>query len=130
MIATTTSAGMLSQPIPDGRSDSYAAGWAFADVHIRKGGSLTADAPTDWHEEKVAGFSDRLATERAALARRLRTHCTCGEELEPPTNGLGNWGSWRCRKCWAGYCQDCGSPLDYNDQCIAYREAQEEDANE
>lgn len=82
MIATTTSAGMLSQPIPDGRSDRYAAGWAFADVHIRKGGSLTADAPTDWHEEKVAGFSDRLVTERAALARRLRTHCSCGEELE------------------------------------------------
>lgn len=134
MIATNTSKGLLSRPIPDGRSDRYASGWAYADGHLRKGGHLNAAAPADWHEEKAAGFSDRLVAERDALAHlskvHSRTHCDCGAELDPVASAGGNWGSWRCRKCWAGYCQDCGSQLDGYNDCIAYREQQDEDAQD
>ncbi|MOA30605.1 hypothetical protein D3C78_1517080 [compost metagenome] len=51
-------------PIPDSGSDRYASGWAYADWFVRKGGDLNADAPGDWHEEKVNGFWDRLRAER------------------------------------------------------------------
>lgn len=63
---STPTARLLTQPVPDDCSDRYAAGWAYADWHISKGGSLDADAPGDWHEEKVNGFWDRLASERRA----------------------------------------------------------------
>jgi hypothetical protein len=56
-----------------------------------------------------------------------RTHCDCGTALEPVATAGGNWGDWRCPspKCWFRYCQDCGSHLDQNDECIAYREAED-----
>lgn len=56
-----------------------------------------------------------------------RTHCDCGTALEPVATAGGNWGDWRCPspKCWLRYCQDCGSHLDQNDECIAYREAED-----
>jgi hypothetical protein len=57
----------LIMPIPEDCSERYAAGWAYADWHISKGGSLSADAPGEWDEEKVVGFWDRLSAERAAL---------------------------------------------------------------
>lgn len=61
-----------------------------------------------------------------ALQINTRTHCDCGEALAPVKEVGGNWGDWRCRKCWFRYCQDCGSHLDQNDECIAYRDSQEE----
>ena len=56
----------LTMPVPDSCSDRYAAGWAYADWYIGKGGNLNADAPGDWHEEKAVGFWDRLTAEREA----------------------------------------------------------------
>lgn len=60
------SSSVLAMPVPDGCTDRYASGWAFADGHIRKGLDLNADAPAEWHEEKVNGFWDRLSAERIA----------------------------------------------------------------
>jgi hypothetical protein len=58
-----------------------------------------------------------------------RTHCDCGHELEPVESVGANWGDWKCRKCYfRAYCQDCGSPIDGNEECSAYREAQDEDS--
>lgn len=59
-----------------------------------------------------------------------RTHCDCGAELPPPESVGGNWGAWRCPspRCWFRYCQDCGSHLGEGDECLAYREAQDEEA--
>lgn len=54
----------LTLPVPDDCSDRYAAGWAYADWFVAKGGNLNADAPPEWHEEKVNGFWDRLVAER------------------------------------------------------------------
>ena len=54
----------LAMPIPDDCTDLYASGWAYGDWHVSNGGNLNADAPTDWHEEKVNGFRDRLTAER------------------------------------------------------------------
>nr|WP_142990342.1 hypothetical protein [Pseudomonas aeruginosa] len=61
-----TSNRILTMPVPDDCTDRYASGWAYADWHISKGGNLNADAPADWHEEKVNGFWDRLTAERNA----------------------------------------------------------------
>lgn len=56
-----------------------------------------------------------------------RTHCTCGKKLpKAPSPGEGDWGAWKCTSCGQGYCQDCGSPLDYNEQCMTYVEMQQE----
>ena len=70
-MATMTSAAprQLTMPVPEECSDRYASGWAYADLHINKGGNLHADAPGIWHEEKVNGFWDRLTVERNALAK-------------------------------------------------------------
>lgn len=56
----------LTLPVPDDCSDRYAAGWAYADWFVAKGGNLNAEAPLEWHEEKVNGFLDRLVAERNA----------------------------------------------------------------
>lgn len=57
----------------------------------------------------------------------FRTHCQCGHKLDDPKDHLNNWGSWKCRKCGWAYCQDCGSVLDANDECMTYREMQDDD---
>lgn len=59
----------LTKPIPDNCSDRYASGWSYADWYIIKGGNLNADAPSNWHEEEVNGFWDRLTAERESLAK-------------------------------------------------------------
>lgn len=58
----------LTKPIPENCSDRYASGWAYADWHISKGGSLHAEAPDNWNEDQVNGFWDRLTAERNILA--------------------------------------------------------------
>lgn len=70
-MTTVTSAAtrQLTMPVPEDCTDRYASGWAYADWHISKGGSLHAEAPGNWNEEKVNGFWDRLAAEREALAK-------------------------------------------------------------
>ena len=65
-IDTLPSTSILAMPVPDDCTDRYASGCAFADGHVRKGGNLNADAPAEWHEEKVNGFWDRLSAERNA----------------------------------------------------------------
>lgn len=64
---TTTQTKALLVPIPENCSDRYASGWAYADWFISTGGSLDADAPPEWHDEKVNGFWDRLTAEREAV---------------------------------------------------------------
>lgn len=67
MITGTTQAlHKLTMPVPDDCSDRYASGWAYVDWQISKGGSLDAEAPGSWHEEKVNGFWDRITAERKA----------------------------------------------------------------
>lgn len=56
-----------------------------------------------------------------------RTHCDCGHPMDPVQEAGGNWGSWRCRKCWTPYCQDCGSVVGEGDQCLAYLEEKEQE---
>ncbi|MGI0649483.1 hypothetical protein ACRCPS_31185 [Pseudomonas aeruginosa] len=68
-VALSAAARQLTKPVPDNCSDRYASGWAYADWYISKGGNLNADAPGNWHEEKVNGFWDRLTAERDALAK-------------------------------------------------------------
>lgn len=61
----------LKRPVPDDCTDRYAAGWAYGDWFVNKGGDLNADAPADWHEEKANGFWDRLTVERNSVANSL-----------------------------------------------------------
>jgi hypothetical protein len=49
-------------------TDRYADGWNYADWHLSKGGSVDADSPDGWHEEKYEGWWDRLAEEKRILA--------------------------------------------------------------
>ncbi|MPQ71456.1 hypothetical protein [Pseudomonas sp. MWU12-2323] len=56
--------GPLGLPIPDACSDLYAAGWAFADGFLKRGGDLAAEGTGGWAEEKANGLWDRLAAER------------------------------------------------------------------
>lgn len=42
--------------------------------------------------------------------------CYCGAKM-PPRPTHGNWGDWRCPRCLAAYCQDCGEYLDLNYDC-------------
>lgn len=56
--------GPLGLPIPDACSDLYAAGWAYADGYLKRGGDLAAEATNEWPEEKANGLWDRLAAER------------------------------------------------------------------
>jgi hypothetical protein len=60
----------LTLPIPEPCSERYASGWAYADWYLANGGNPDADAPGEWHEEKVSGFWDRLTEER----QRQTTH--------------------------------------------------------
>ncbi|MBP3062015.1 hypothetical protein SAMN05216576_107185 [Ectopseudomonas chengduensis] len=61
----------LTLPIPEPCSERYASGWAYADWHLANGGNTEADAPGEWHEEKVNGFWDRLTEERQRLSTRV-----------------------------------------------------------
>ncbi|WP_147480884.1 hypothetical protein [Pseudomonas amygdali] len=70
MTQTTTQTKALLMPIPENCSDLYAAGWAYADHHISAGGSLNAESPGGWNEERVNGFWDRLAVERKAVGEQ------------------------------------------------------------
>jgi hypothetical protein len=54
----------LTLPIPEPCSERYASGWAYADWYLANGGNPDAEAPGEWHEEKVTGFWDRLTEER------------------------------------------------------------------
>lgn len=62
----------LTIPAPEDCSARYASGWAYADLHISQGGSLNADAPGNWHDEKVNGFWDRLTVERENTAKSAK----------------------------------------------------------
>lgn len=51
-------------PVPNDSSHAYTDGWTYGDWWVSKGGSVYADAATDWSDEKAAGFWDRLLHER------------------------------------------------------------------
>jgi hypothetical protein len=51
----------MQKPAPEGCTDVYLAGWAYADWYVTNGGSLDADTPDSWPEEKNNGFCDYLA---------------------------------------------------------------------
>ena len=59
----------LEMPLPEGCSDSYAAGWAIADMSIVRGEGLSNDVPLDWLEDKTRGFRERIAAEDFREAR-------------------------------------------------------------
>lgn len=47
--------------------------------------------------------------------------CFCGKSLPPPPlPETGDWGDWGCATCGKKYCQDCGAPLDLNDECTRH----------
>lgn len=52
--------------------------------------------------------------------------CECCQTQLPawePGSEPGNWGDWKCPKCWQPYCQDCGSMINWQTmQCIAYEQ--------
>lgn len=54
----------LTIPVPEDCSDRYASGWSYADWYLARGGDPDADSPDGWHEEKYAGWWDRLAKEK------------------------------------------------------------------
>ena len=42
----------------------------------------------------------------------------CDGALGPrPEKHTGNWGDWTCKRCGQAFCQECGKPLDVNDEC-------------
>ncbi len=53
-----------SVSVPNDSSQHYADGWTYGDWWLSKGGSVYADAGAGWHDEKAAGFWDRLALAR------------------------------------------------------------------
>lgn len=55
--------GPLTIPLPKICSDQYAAGWAYVDGYLQKGGDLAADGTAEWPEDKINGFWDRLMAE-------------------------------------------------------------------
>lgn len=57
---------------------------------------------------------------KVSVGNVLRTKCVfCRASLPiPPDPGKGDWGDWKCGKCDTTYCQDCGSLLDFNDECV------------
>lgn len=62
---------------------------------------------------------------RGAGAPRLV--CGCGFPIEHTHEPGSSWGDWRCERCGAAWCPDCGAPVDLTDgQCTAYTAQQEE----
>nr|WP_192963465.1 hypothetical protein [Pseudomonas fluorescens]CEK42303.1 hypothetical protein PQBR57_0350 [Pseudomonas fluorescens SBW25] len=66
MFAVPTT-GLLAMPIPDGCSDLYAAGWAWADALVVRGGDMTTEAEAHWDDERIQGYLDRLKAEHDRL---------------------------------------------------------------
>lgn len=64
--AATIKGHSLSKKVPCDSSSAYGAGWEYGDWYITQGGTLVAETPDCWDEEKANGFSDRLALERKA----------------------------------------------------------------
>lgn len=64
----------LALPLPDGCSDSYAAGWAIADMSLARGEGVRA--PLDWPDDKARGFRDRI---KAAGIRESLSEATISE---------------------------------------------------
>lgn len=60
--------GPLTIPLPKICSDHYAAGWAYVDSYLQKGGDIAADVTAEWPEDKINGFWDRLAVEPSTHA--------------------------------------------------------------
>lgn len=48
----------LAMPLPEGCSDTYAAGWAIADMSLARGEGVSA--PLGWPDDKARGFRDRI----------------------------------------------------------------------
>jgi hypothetical protein len=46
----------------------YSKGWKYAEWFLSMGGATQADAPDNWAEDRVNGFSDRLVRERDVRA--------------------------------------------------------------
>ncbi|HEJ4407791.1 TPA: hypothetical protein SL557_000069 [Pseudomonas aeruginosa] len=63
----------LAMPLPEGCSDSYAAGWAIADMSIARGEGVSHDVPLDWLEDKARGYRERIAAEDFREARPAET---------------------------------------------------------
>jgi hypothetical protein len=55
--------GPLTLPLPEICTDLYAAGWAFADGYLKRGGDLAAERLDHWVDQKTNGFWDRLTAE-------------------------------------------------------------------
>jgi hypothetical protein len=88
---------------PNQLADSFRAGarWAWSKAHPLK---------TKVQHQPQIGRNQDLQ----------RTHCTCGLPLPDKDETINAWGNWRC-SCGIGFCQDCGSPLNADGDCAAYR---------
>lgn len=51
----------LHKPAPADCTEGYLAGWEYADWYVSNGGTLDAETPDSWPEEKNNGFCDYLA---------------------------------------------------------------------
>lgn len=55
-------------PVPVESTTRYADGWLYADWYLSRGGSPDADSPDGWHDEKYAGWWDRLAAAKSTAS--------------------------------------------------------------
>ncbi len=97
------------------------------EVRAQKGRSAEGDHLRDLAKsiQKRAEIEITELLERAKIedAKTPRSHCTCGAEmLSWPGVGLSNWGDWKCSRCAAAWCQDCGAQIGLAGTCEAYEE--------
>ncbi|WP_274644567.1 hypothetical protein [Pseudomonas serbica] len=67
--AKTLPQHQLQKSPPADCTEDYLAGWEYADWYFTNGGSLDAETPDSWVEEKIKGFTAYLAqVEREKVA--------------------------------------------------------------
>lgn len=79
-------AATVSTLIPsEGATEQYVVGWREAEVWLRTGGDVWANADAqDVGEERGSGFNERLARQRALLVERdMQTTAAAAEQTDP-----------------------------------------------
>lgn len=58
--AKTLPQHQLQKPPPAECTESYLAGWEYADWYVTNGGAMIAEIQDSWSDEKIKGFSDYM----------------------------------------------------------------------